>query len=52
MKKEELKSFLDEKVDLYNHLSFIDSDPILIPHRFDKKEDIEIAGFFAAIIAW
>lgn len=52
MKQEELKSFLEEKVVLYNHLSFIDADPILIPHRFDNKEDIEIAGFLAAIIAW
>src|SRR6185436_5168411 len=31
---------------------FIASDPISIPHLFSKKEDIEIAGFFAATIAW
>jgi len=50
--KAELKEFLDEKVDLYNRPSFIENDPISIPHRFLKKEDIEIAGFLAATIAW
>jgi uncharacterized protein (TIGR02757 family) len=49
---EELKSFLDEKVQQYNAPSFIESDPISVPHRFSKRQDIEIAGFFAATIAW
>jgi uncharacterized protein (TIGR02757 family) len=52
MNKTELKSFLDEKVELYNNLNFIESDPIQIPHLFSLKEDIEIAGFLAATIAW
>ena len=52
MNKSELKSFLDEKVDLYNNPNFIDSDPIQIPHGFSLKEDIEIAGFLSATIAW
>jgi uncharacterized protein (TIGR02757 family) len=52
LKKSELKEFLDEKVELYNRPSFIDSDPISIPHQFTKKQDIEIAGFLAATIAW
>lgn len=52
MNTTELKAFLDEKVELYNRPSFIESDPIQIPHRFSKKEDIEIAGFLAATIAW
>ncbi len=47
-----LKDFLDEKVDLYNRPGFISLDPISIPHRFSKKQDIEISGFFAAILAW
>jgi uncharacterized protein (TIGR02757 family) len=47
-----IKDFLDEKVGLYNRPSFIELDPISIPHRFTKKQDIEIAGFFAAILAW
>jgi uncharacterized protein (TIGR02757 family) len=50
--KESLKNFLDKKVELYNQPSFIMSDPISIPHLFTKKEDIEIAGFFAAAFAW
>lgn len=47
-----IKEFLDQKVALYNRPNFIELDPISIPHRFDKKQDIEIAGFFAAILAW
>ena len=47
-----LKSFLDEKSDFYNHPGFILEDPISIPHRFTKKEDIEISGFLTATIAW
>lgn len=47
-----LKDFLDEKVLLYNQPSFIPTDPISVPHRFTKKQDIEIAGFFAAVFAW
>lgn len=47
-----LKDFLDEKVEKYNQPGFITLDPISIPHRFSKKEDIEISGFFAAILAW
>ena len=52
MKKNLLKIFLDEKVDYYNQPSFIEADPVFIPHQFTKKQDIEIAGFFAAIFAW
>jgi uncharacterized protein (TIGR02757 family) len=47
-----LKKFLNSKVDFYNQPSFIAADPIYIPHLFTKKQDIEIAGFFAAIFAW
>lgn len=52
LKKEELKEFLDEKVEKYNCSNFIENDPISIPHRFASKEDIEISGFLAATIAW
>lgn len=48
----DLKDFLDEKYELYNRPSFIESDPISIPHQFSRKEDIEIAAFFSATIAW
>lgn len=48
----ELKQFLDEKVELYNTPSFIESDPISIPHQFYLKEDIEIIGFLVSTIAW
>ncbi|GEC73256.1 TIGR02757 family protein [Flavobacterium flevense] len=52
MNKAELKDFLDEKVLQYNTLDFIESDPVQIPHLFTQKEDIEIAGFLSATIAW
>jgi uncharacterized protein (TIGR02757 family) len=52
MNKTGLKEFLDKKVDEYNQPFFIPDDPISIPHRFSKKQDIEIAGFFAAVLAW
>jgi len=52
MTKAELKEFLDEKATFYNRPQFIESDPIQIPHLFSRKEDIEIAGFLVATIAW
>ncbi|WDF67226.1 TIGR02757 family protein [Sphingobacterium oryzagri] len=47
-----IKSFLDAKVDQFNRPAFIPNDPIVIPHLFTKQQDIEIMGFFAAILAW
>lgn len=48
----ELKEFLDAKVEQYNQPGFIKNDPICIPHQFSKKQDVEIAGLFAAVLAW
>lgn len=48
----ELKEFLDLKAEKYNTPLFIDSDPIQIPHRYTKREDIEIMGFIISTIAW
>ena len=48
----ELKHFLDSKVALYDQPSFIKNDPICIPHAFSKPQDQEIAGLFAAVLAW
>ena len=47
-----MHKLLDQKVKQYNHIDFIGKDPICIPHLFTKQQDIEIAGFFAAIFAW
>lgn len=47
-----IKEFLEEKHNLYNNRSFIENDPISIPHRYNKKEDIEISGFLTATISW
>jgi len=48
----DLKDFLDSRVRLYNDTGFIETDPISIPHLFTRKQDIEIAGLFAAVLAW
>lgn len=52
MQLQSLKILLNNKVQQYNTLDFISNDPIAIPHCFNKKQDIEIAAFFAAILAW
>jgi len=49
---EELKDFLDEQVEQFNQPSFIEHDPISIPHAYKKKQDIEVAGLMAAVLAW
>jgi hypothetical protein len=48
----ELKSFLDEKTELYNTPDFIGTDPIQVPHQFSQNADIEIAAFLTATLAW
>lgn len=48
----QLEKLLNEKVTLYNHTDFIANDPICIPHRFTKLQDIEITGFWTAMFAW
>lgn len=48
----ELKHFLDVKTAEYNQPAFIANDPVCIPHQFTVKQDIEIAAFIAAILAW
>ena len=52
LNNQELKEFLNVKVEQYNNHKFIESDPIQIPHLFRNKEDIEISGFLTATIAW
>ena len=48
----EIKALLDDRSKRYNNTDFIETDPIQIPHYFNRKEDIEIAGFLSATIAW
>jgi uncharacterized protein (TIGR02757 family) len=52
LNKNDLRVLLDERVLLYNQPSFIPRDPISIPHLFTRRQDIEIAGLFAAVLAW
>lgn len=48
----DLKGFLDSKVAEYNRPDFIPNDPICIPHQFSDRQNIEIMGFIASILAW
>ncbi|MCK5820327.1 MAG: TIGR02757 family protein [Bacteroidales bacterium] len=48
----QLKDLLDSRFELYHTRSFIESDPLQIPHRYSKKEDIEISGFLTSTLAW
>lgn len=52
MNFENLKDFLDEKVEIYNRPQFVESDPIQVVKQFSGKEDIEISGFLTATISW
>lgn len=48
-----IKKFLDEKVDQINRADYyIPHDPISIPHQFSQLQDIEIMGFWVAMLAW
>ena len=49
---EDIQSFLDQKYLSFNHPVFIETDPIQVPALFTTKENIEIAGFLAATLAW
>ena len=48
----QIKLFLEEKYLQYNNPSFIECDPISIPHSFTDRRDREISGFMTAAIAW
>jgi len=48
----EIAALLNAKSSQYNNPVFIQDDPVSVPHRFSGKQDIEIAGFFAALFAW
>jgi uncharacterized protein (TIGR02757 family) len=50
--KKQLFQFLEVKVNQYNTPAFISEDPVSIPHMFTRKQDIEISGFVAAVLAW
>ena len=52
MRRDALRELLEQKVIQYNRQDFIPDDPISVPHRFKKLQDIEISGLFAATLAW
>lgn len=52
MKREELHKLLEKAYRKHNHISFIEHDPISVPHSLSKKQDIEIIAFWIAVLAW
>jgi uncharacterized protein (TIGR02757 family) len=52
VRTDRLFEFLEAKVRQYNQPGFIAADPISIPHRFNRLQDIEISAFWAAMLAW
>jgi len=52
MSVQELRDFLEYKAGQYNQSGFIANDPVSVPHQFERREDIEIAGLLAATLAW
>lgn len=48
----DLKFWLDSIIPQVETMDYITSDPVQFMHCFDSKTDKEIAGFFAAIMAW
>ncbi len=49
---ENLYDFLENCYAQYNSVAFIEDDPISIPHRFSRLQDIEIMAFWTAMLAW
>ena len=52
MNQQKLKEQLDQAVEKFNRPQFVENDPILIPHRFSRLQDIEIIGFWTSMLAW
>ncbi len=48
----DIQSILEESYQRYHRAHFIADDPVSIPHRFDKKEDIEITALWTALLSW
>lgn len=49
---DDIRDFLEQKVRQYNCPDFIEHDPVSIPHMFKLRQDIEIMGFWAAMLSW
>ncbi|MCS7027875.1 MAG: TIGR02757 family protein [Bacteroidia bacterium] len=47
-----ISALLEKLFEKYHTVHFIEHDPICIPHQYTQKQDIEIAAFFAAVLAW
>ncbi len=49
---ETLRATLEHYVAQYNQPSFIEDDPISVPHQYERQGDIEIAGLWTALLSW
>ena len=47
-----LRTYLDPVAARFEQASFIEDDPVSIPHAFDDPGDQVLMGLFAALLAW
>lgn len=50
--RDRIYELLEQKYKEFNSPAFIETDPISIPRSFTKKQDIEIMGFWTAMLSW
>lgn len=48
----DIKELLDDLAQKYETEDFIKDDPIQFPHKYKRREDIEIAAFLASLFAY
>lgn len=52
MTRSQIRDILEDSADRFNRPDFIENDPIQIPHLFQNRQDIEVSGFFTAVLSW
>ncbi len=52
LSQSQLFEILEDFTSKINTPSFIESDPICIPHRYHHRPDIEVTGLWTALLAW
>lgn len=52
LNKMEIKNRLEKAYVINNNIDFVKKDPIQIPHKFSRKEDIEVSAFLTSVLAF
>lgn len=51
-KSRRLQALLDSKYRQYAKATFVEDDPVRLPHSYSDPRDIEIVAFWVAILSW